>query len=71
VILVAHEAASLQQKKGNLQQFGATFEMLLNDILDHYRTFGMLERYLKTPTKLADQLEFQIAPSTQAMLIEK
>jgi Acidic fibroblast growth factor binding (FIBP) len=54
-----------------LQQFGATFEMLLNDILDNYRTFGMLERYLKTPTKLADQLEFQIAPSTQAMLIEK
>ena len=67
----AHEAASLQQKRGNLQHYGATFDMLLTDILDHYRTFGMLERYLKNPSKIADQQELQIASHTQALLIEK
>jgi len=67
----AQEAASLQQKRGNLQHYGATFDMLLSDVLDHYRTFGMLERYLKNPSKIADQLELQIASQTQTLLIEK
>jgi len=67
----AQEAASLQQKRGNLQHYGATFDMLLSDILDHYRTFGMLERYLKNPSKMAGQLELQISSHTQALLIEK
>ena len=67
----AQEAASLQQKRGNLQHYGATFDMLLSDILDHYRTFGMLERYLKNPSKMAGQLELQIASHTQSLLIEK
>jgi len=67
----AQEAASLQQKRGNLQHYGATFDMLLSDILDHYRTFGMLERYLKNPSRMASQLELQIASHTQALLIEK
>jgi len=65
------EAASLQQKRGNLQHYGATFDMLLSDILDHYRTFGMLERYLKNPSSIADQLELQIPSHTQTLLIEK
>jgi len=71
LVSAAQEAASLQQKRGNLQHYGATFDMLLSDILDHYRTFGMLERYLKNPCKMADQLELQIASQTQALLIEK
>jgi len=71
ICATAHEAASLQQKRGNLQHYGATFDMLLTDILDHYRTFGMLERYLKNPSKIADQQELQIASQTQALLIEK
>ena len=70
-MFLAQEAASQQQKKGNLQHYGATFDMLLSDIHDHYRTFGLLERFLKSPTKLADQQELQIPPTTQAMLIEK
>ena len=70
-MFLANEAASLQQKKGNLQQYGATFDMLLSDIQDHYRTFIMLERFLKTPAKMADQLELQITPINQAMLIER
>jgi len=69
--VTVQEAASLQQKRGNLQHYGATFDMLLTDILDHYRTFGMLERYLKNPGRMADQQELQIASHTQALLIEK
>lgn len=69
--VTAQEGASLLQKRGNLQHYGATFDMLLTDILDHYRTFGMLERYLKNPSMIADQLELQIASQTQALLIEK
>jgi len=71
VSVTAQEAASLQQKRGNLQHYGATFDMLLSDVLDHYRTFNMLERYLKNPSKISDQLELQIASQTQALLIEK
>lgn len=71
ISVTAQEAASLQQKRGNLQHYGATFDMLLSDILDHYRTFGMLERYLKNPSKMAGQLELQIASHTQSLLIEK
>jgi len=71
VCYAAQESASLQQKRGNLQHYGATFDMLLSDTLDHYRTFGMLERYLKNPGMIANQLELQIAAQTQALLIEK
>ena len=71
ICVTAQEAASLQQKRGNLQHYGATFDMLLSDILDHWRTFGMLERYLKNPSKMAGQLELQIALHTQSLLIEK
>ncbi|ESN90083.1 hypothetical protein HELRODRAFT_194696, partial [Helobdella robusta] len=64
-------AAKIQQKKGTLLQFGATFEMLTNDIEDQYRTFKLLENYLKNPTELSYQLELQLAPEIQSQLIEK
>ncbi len=44
--------------------------MLLSDTMDHYRSFTMLEQYLKNPTKLSEQLAFQINPDTQSRLIE-
>lgn len=61
----------MEQKRGSLQQYGATFEMLLADVDDHYRTLRILERYLKNPDKLSTQLELQISPDQQNMLIEK
>lgn len=67
----AHEAASIEQKRGNLQQYGATFNMLLADVDDHFRTLRILERYLKSPDKLSTQLEIQISPDQQNVLIEK
>lgn len=67
----AHEAASLLQKRGILQQYGATFDLLLSDTQDHYRTFAMLERMLHNPTKLQEQLTFQLSLDTQRMLIAR
>ncbi|ELU08879.1 hypothetical protein CAPTEDRAFT_206066 [Capitella teleta] len=67
----AQETAQILQKRGILQQYGATFDMLLSDTLDHYRNFFVLERYLKNPVLVGDQLLMQISPQTQAMLIEK
>ena len=58
-------------KRGILQQYGATLDMLLSDIQDHYRTYTMIERYLKIPHRLDTQLAFQIAPDTQLMMIER
>lgn len=70
-VFTAHEAASILQKRGILQQYGATFDLLLGDTWDHYRTFGMLEHYLQNPTRLEEQLTFQITSDMQKTLIEK
>lgn len=64
-------AAKLQQKKGCLLLYGATFEMLLSEVADQFRTFLILEGYLKTPSQLTFQLEFQLTPEVQNMLIER
>jgi hypothetical protein len=69
--IAAQEAAHILHKRGILQQYGATLDMLLSDIQDHYRTYTMLERYLKTPKKLEKQLEFQISPDWQKLVIER
>lgn len=67
----AHEAAVNLQNNGILLKYQATFEDLLSDTRDHYRTFVGLERLLKNPPKLADQQTYLIDPETQRMLIEK
>lgn len=46
-------------------------ELLMSDVLDHYRTFHMLERLLHTPLKLTAEWTFQMEAETQLMLIEK
>ncbi|KAK2165810.1 hypothetical protein LSH36_45g10036 [Paralvinella palmiformis] len=67
----AEDAAHVLHKRGILQQYGATLDMLLSDIQDHYRTYTMIERYLKIPHRLDTQLAFQISPDTQVMMIER
>lgn len=67
----AHDAAVILQRRGVLQKYEATFDDLVSDTLDHYRTFGILERLLKSPPRLLDQQIYQIDASTQKMLIEK
>ncbi|GIY27158.1 acidic fibroblast growth factor intracellular-binding protein [Caerostris darwini] len=56
---------------GSLKDFDIDYGMLLSDVLDHYRTFQMLERLLHYPKRLTEQWIFQIAPSIQRMLIER
>lgn len=48
-------------------------DLLMSDVLDHYRTFHMLEKTLHTPLKLTATGEwtFQIDGDTQQLLIEK
>ena len=45
--------------------------MLLSEVADQFRTFQIIEGYLKSPLQLTYQLEFQLTPEVQNMLIEK
>ena len=56
---------------GVLEECEASAEVLLSDTMDQYRTFQMCERLLYSPSKLGNQLLFQIPPHRQAMLIER
>jgi len=67
----AREAADILQQRGILQQCCANMDLLMSDVLDHYRTFHMLERLLHTPLKLTEEWTFQMELNTQKMLIEK
>lgn len=65
------EAVTALNQRGVIQQTGATLELVASDVLDHYRTYSLLERLLHNPPKLAEQLAFQIEPQTRRLLIEK
>uniref|UniRef100_H3B071 FGF1 intracellular binding protein n=1 Tax=Latimeria chalumnae TaxID=7897 RepID=H3B071_LATCH len=64
------DAVCRRSQSGILEQASATSDVLGSDTMDHYRTFQMLERLLHHPTKLVNQLLFQIPPHMQALLIE-
>ena len=66
-----HEAADILAQRGILQQCGANMDLLMSDVMDHYRTFLMIERLLHTPLKLSEEWTFQMDKDTQKMLIEK
>ncbi|ENN72315.1 hypothetical protein YQE_11058, partial [Dendroctonus ponderosae] len=67
----ATEAVAILDKKGLGKQTGASLELIASDVLDHYRTYSLLEKLLINPNKLQEQLAFQIEPRTRQMLIEK
>ncbi|XP_047098835.1 acidic fibroblast growth factor intracellular-binding protein [Schistocerca piceifrons] len=67
----SQEAVNALDAKGVTKQTGATRELLTSDVLDHYRTYSLLERLLYNPPKLEEQLAFQIEPQTKRLLIEK
>ncbi|XP_050558201.1 acidic fibroblast growth factor intracellular-binding protein [Spodoptera frugiperda] len=64
------EAVSTLHQRGFAKQHGATVELIASDVLDHYRTFALLERLLTVPSKLSEQMVFQIDDATKQMLIE-
>ncbi|XP_045508615.1 acidic fibroblast growth factor intracellular-binding protein [Colias croceus] len=65
------EAVSTLHQRAAVKQTGATVELIASDVLDHYRTFALLERLLTVPSKLSEQMIFQIDEPTKQMLIEK
>ena len=69
--IVAHDAAKAQQRRGTLQQYNATFDMLLSDTADQFHAFMSIEVLLKSPVRMANQIEVQIQPEVQAILIER
>lgn len=69
--LSASEAVAILDKKGLGKQTGASIELIASDVLDHYRTYSLLEKLLSNPHKLQEQLAFQIEPQTRQLLIEK
>lgn len=50
---------------------GAPLELIASDVLDHYRTYSLLERLLAQPSKLSEQPSFQLEPQSRSLLIEK
>lgn len=59
------------KQKGVAQIMGAPLELIVSDVLDHYRTYSLLERLLALPTKLSEQPSFQLEPQSRSLLIEK
>ena len=46
-------------------------ELIASDVLDHYRTYSLLERLLHIPSTLSEQPSFQLEPQSRSLLIEK
>lgn len=70
-LFLATEAVTLLKQKGVAQLIGAPLELIASDVLDHYRTYSLLERLLSHPSKLSEQPSFQLEPHTRSLLIEK
>ncbi|XP_010898840.1 acidic fibroblast growth factor intracellular-binding protein B isoform X1 [Esox lucius] len=69
--LTVREAVKARMDQGALLECEANAEVLMSDTMDQFRTFQLCERLLHSPTKLANQLLFQIPSQHQRMLIEK
>lgn len=65
------EAVSTLHQRGAAKHLGTSVELIASDVLDHYRTFALLERLLTVPSKLTEQMIFQLDEQTKHMLIEK
>lgn len=71
MVVLASEAVSILKQYGVLEEMGTTLDLVASDILDHYRTYSLLEKLIHYPTKLDQQLAFQIEPQTKDILVEK
>ncbi|XP_066502271.1 acidic fibroblast growth factor intracellular-binding protein B-like isoform X2 [Hoplias malabaricus] len=66
-----NDAVKMRKENGALSECEASDDVLQSDTMDQYRTFQMCERLLYSPSKLANQLLFQIPAHSQTMLIER
>lgn len=46
-------------------------DIVNSDVLDHYRNYSSLEKYLQTPSMLSEQPTFQLGPDASTLLIQK
>lgn len=67
----ASEAVQTLHQQNVKEKAVTAVELIASDVLDHYRTYSLLERLLHNPPKLAEQLAFQIEPLTRQLLIER
>lgn len=67
----ASEAVCYLKQKGFGHSMGAPIDLIASDVLDHYRTYSLIELYLHAPTKLMEQSCFQLEPHTRDLIIEK
>lgn len=70
-ISLASEAVAILNRRGLGEATGASLDLIASDVLDHYRTYSLIEKSLSNPNKLQEQLAFQIEPQTRQFLIEK
>lgn len=70
-ISAATEAVQFQNTTGVAKNMGAPLELVASDVLDHYRTYALLERLLYTPNNLSEQPSFQLDAESQQLLIDK
>lgn len=70
-VYIVSDAVRIRMEAGALQECEANAEVLHSDTTDQFRTFQMCERLLQSPSKVANQLLFQIPPHRQTMLIER
>lgn len=64
--------AILKQKTIAQNNSGAPLlELVASDVLDHYRTYSLIERLLHVPTKLSEQPQLQLENQSKQILIEK
>lgn len=70
-LFLATDAVKTLNQSGLGLSTGAPLELIASDVLDHYRTYSLLEKLLSNPNKLQEQSTFQIEPQTRKLLIEK
>ncbi|XP_077974556.1 acidic fibroblast growth factor intracellular-binding protein B-like [Styela clava] len=58
-------------KQHKIKGKSVTADLVLSDVLDQYRTLGLLEKYLKIPSSLGHQMSFQLTPKMQRELITR
>lgn len=58
-------------QRGIGQTFGVSNDLIQSEVMSHFRTYSLLEKYLANPVKLQEQMSFQIEPLSKKLLIEK
>lgn len=71
IIFTASESVRHLKKKAGDQFVSVPIEIFVSDVLDHYRTYSLIERLLFSPPKLTEQSSFQLEPHARNLLIEK